>query len=137
MAAQAVPLVLVVDDDSDARATMRELLASHAYKVVEAVNGRQALHYLSGDGPQPQLILLDLVMPEMSGWELMMLTQTYSRLARIPIIVTTGVQSLQELMGRGIAACLRKPLKGDDLFRAIDFALSGSGLQPASGRTGC
>lgn len=126
MAAPTVPLILVVDDDADARKSVREQLESRAFNVVEARNGRDALHYLTGNAPQPELILLDLAMPEMTGWELIALLRTYSKLARIPVIVTTGMASVQEVLGRGISAYLKKPVRDTELFRAIEVALSKS-----------
>src|SRR4051794_31305009 len=115
MAAPAVPLILIVDDDADARKAMREMVEARAFNAVEAANGRAAFHYLTSKEPPPQLILLDLAMPEMTGWELLALLRTYSRLARIPVVVTTGLESMQEVLERGVAAYLRKPLKGADL----------------------
>jgi CheY-like chemotaxis protein len=62
--------VLVVEDDTDLRETIAELLRYKGFRVHEASNGREALTKLAQLSEQPVLILLDLMMPEMTGWEL-------------------------------------------------------------------
>lgn len=61
------PRVLVVDDDPDIRSTIQQILLVEGYTVMEAGNGAEALAAL--DGPRPAVILLDLMMPVMDGWE--------------------------------------------------------------------
>ncbi|MGQ0505934.1 MAG: response regulator [Myxococcaceae bacterium] len=111
---------MIVDDDDDARQIIREVLESEGYEVVEARNGRQALHYLTSEAPQPCLILLDLRMPEMTGWELLALLKAYSRLAAIPVVVTSGFDPHSEALPPGaFAQCLRKPITRDILLKAV------------------
>lgn len=82
--------ILVVDDYDDARSTLREMLESIGHHVVEAANGQEALDFLTQEpGAGVQLILLDLDMPRMSGWELLKLLKSYVRLARIPVVVVS------------------------------------------------
>lgn len=114
--------ILIIDDDDDAREGIREILESEGYEVVEAANGRKALHYLTSDGPRPEpcLILLDLRMPEMSGWELLALLKGYSRLAAIPVVVITGHDPYSEALPPGaFAQFLRKPITRDALLTAV------------------
>lgn len=112
--------ILVVDDDADIRDAIREVLESEGHQVVQASNGRKALHYLTSDAPEPCLILLDLMMPEMSGWELLALLKAYSRLAAIPVVVVSANDPHNETLPPGaFVQHLRKPLSHDDLLRAV------------------
>src|ERR1041384_259104 len=82
--------ILVVDDYEDARATLREMLEGMGHRVVEASNGQEALDLLTQEPSDTvQLILLDLDMPRMSGWELLKLLKNYVRLASIPVVVVS------------------------------------------------
>ena len=83
--------VLVVDDDDEARQSLRELLEEHGYPVIEAANGQQALNLLvSQSRPHVGLIVLDLKMPVMDGHEFLRVLQSYVRLATIPVVVVSG-----------------------------------------------
>lgn len=82
--------ILVVDDYEDARATLRDMLEGMGHRVVEAANGQEALDFLTQEpSATVQLILLDLDMPRMSGWELLKLLKSYVRLASIPVVVVS------------------------------------------------
>src|SRR6185437_7705633 len=82
--------LLVVEDDADHRETLRDILEEEGYRVTTAVNGRDALTRIAA-GPLPDLILLDLMMPEMDGWTLMEKLSAREGFASIPIIVTSQV----------------------------------------------
>lgn len=80
--------VLVVDDYADARATLREVLEDMGLEVVEAANGQEAFDFLVfNPDVRVQLILLDLEMPLMTGFELLALLKSYVRFASIPVLV--------------------------------------------------
>ena len=80
--------VLVVDDDADQRLRVREILAAEGWSVVEAENGRVALDRLAT--ARPDIILLDLMMPEMDGFEFLARLQSDATLRDIPVIVITA-----------------------------------------------
>ena len=85
------PLVLVVEDDADCRDTIGDTLRDTGYDVLEATDGEHAMGLLlADDTPQVSLILLDLVLPGMSGQELYALLKSDSRLAHIPVILTSA-----------------------------------------------
>jgi len=89
---------LVVDDDGDARELMRRLLERDGWEVVEAENGRAALARLGER--RPELILLDLMMPEMDGFELLGALRAREAWRTIPVVVVTAKELTEEDRGR-------------------------------------
>lgn len=84
--------ILVVEDDPDLRAAVRDLLEEEGYGVETAAHGGDALDKLLS-APKPDLIVLDLMMPQMDGWQLMAELNGRPELASIPIVVTSAVGS--------------------------------------------
>ena len=124
MVAPRKPLIMVVEDHEFAREALAALLGTMGYDVVEAVNGRDALTLL-GKGPRPDLILLDLIMPEMDGWEFMKRQRRDWRLCTIPTIVITGVASHDpRCLEMPIVRFLPKPYTAEQLMAAIDAEVS-------------
>jgi CheY-like chemotaxis protein len=82
--------ILVVEDDEDAREAMIALLQLKGYRAVPAGNGKEALDYLQR-APVPDLILLDLWMPVMDGWEFRQQQKLDPRLATVPVVVVTAL----------------------------------------------
>jgi signal transduction histidine kinase/DNA-binding response OmpR family regulator len=83
--------VLVVEDDADTREMIRQTVTKMGLTVAEAENGRAALRWLA-DNPAPAIILLDLMMPEMDGFEFLDTLKDRSDRCDIPVIVITGMQ---------------------------------------------
>jgi CheY-like chemotaxis protein len=81
--------VLVVEDDRDIRECMADALEMEGYAVMCAGNGREALDQLRR-GPRPDLILLDLLMPVMSGWEFRQAQLADPLLAGIPVVIVSA-----------------------------------------------
>jgi CheY-like chemotaxis protein len=104
-------LVLVVDDYDDSRATLREALEEMGHDVVEAANGQDALDFLIFHPElKVDLIMLDLDMPVMNGWQLMTLLRSYARLSRIPVVVVSAHASrIGENERRWLAGCVQSP----------------------------
>jgi CheY-like chemotaxis protein len=90
LARQSDPAVLVVDDDFDVRATLREMLEEVGLRVFEAPNGQAALDVLGSLAADIHLILLDLRMPIMSGWDFLELLRTDVRLSPIPVVIISA-----------------------------------------------
>ena len=82
--------VLLVDDDADSREALAEVLAQQGCRILEAANGRQALDLLDGQGHDVKLILLDLQMPVMNGWEFLAALRLRALLPPPRIIVLSG-----------------------------------------------
>jgi CheY-like chemotaxis protein len=113
--------ILIVDDDELIRDELRDTLEARGYEVLEASNGREALTLLTGDtAPEPSLILLDLKMPVMTGWEFLAIVQNYRRLARLPVLVVTGTRTDDEALAHAaITDHLSKPIVVDDLLSKV------------------
>jgi CheY-like chemotaxis protein len=114
------PVILIVEDHEFAREALAALLTTTGYDVVEAENGREALAVLA-KGPRPDVILLDLMMPVMDGWEFMRRQRRDWRLCTIPTIVVTGVASHDpRCLEMPVVRFLRKPYTAEQLVAAID-----------------
>jgi CheY-like chemotaxis protein len=109
--------ILLVEDDREIRESLQDALELEGYEVLGASNGREALDTLSTR--KPCLILLDLMMPVMNGWEFAEAVQGNAELAGIPIVVVTAFG--QELQRSKIATqdVIPKPVDLDRLFRAV------------------
>jgi CheY-like chemotaxis protein len=124
MGAPRKPLVLVVEDHEFAREAVAALLSSMGYDVIEAENGRDALAAMA-KGALPDVILLDLMMPIMDGWEFMKRQRRDWRLCTIPTIVVTGVASHDpRCLEMPVVRFLRKPYTSEQLIAAIDAEVS-------------
>jgi CheY-like chemotaxis protein len=104
----AAKAVLVIEDEHDARTLMRELLEGAGYLVFTATNGRDGVELAHTMRPKPRLILLDLRMPIMDGWELMAELRQHATLADIPVGVQSGEE--ERTFPDGISFALRKPI---------------------------
>ncbi len=104
--------VLVVDDDEAIRDVVAEVLREEGYNVACAANGLQALRQIEGDH-HPDLVLLDLMMPVMSGWEVLEQLQADERLSRIPVVVVSAMNA------PGVSEHLAKPIDLDRLLSTV------------------
>jgi CheY-like chemotaxis protein len=116
---QTTPTVLIVDDDEHLRESLAELLTGEGYAAAAAADGRTALAYLQQHAP-PCLIILDLLMPVMDGWEFRERQRRVSDLAEIPVLVTTALSEEYRRENRLQAqAYLTKPLDVPHLLRVV------------------
>jgi CheY-like chemotaxis protein len=109
--------VLIVEDDSDLREMMAQLLTLEGFQSTTVANGKEALSYLSGSDT-PDVILLDLMMPVMDGWEFRRVQQADPKLARVPTIVLSALDQARAVDLRP-AAFLKKPLDFDLLLQLV------------------
>jgi len=111
--------VLVVDDDPDGLATVLDILELSGYEAVGACNGREALQRLAS-GELPDLILLDLMMPVMNGWQFREEQRRSPRLADIPVVITSADRDAQRVAkDLGAAALLTKPMAVKNLLATV------------------
>jgi CheY-like chemotaxis protein len=112
--------VLVVEDDSDIRQALLEVLQDHAYEAVSAGNGQEALERLHGAATTPCLILLDMMMPVMDGWAFRAAQASDPDLRSIPVVVLTAHASAPRVAkDMDAAGFLRKPVKLDTLLATV------------------
>lgn len=114
------PLIMIVDDDDDIRSTLSELLEHMQYEVAAAPHGLEAMNILR-KGARPDVIFLDLMMPEMDGYEFLLELRKHSELTTIPVVIITAAGNAQsEATKLGATGHLQKPFKVDELLAAID-----------------
>jgi CheY-like chemotaxis protein len=113
-------LVLVVDDDRDIRESLADLLGDEGYRVVTASDGQEALEILRQLDGQPCVILLDLMMPIMSGAELHAEMAADPKLATIPVVVISADASVKQKAAALGSEYLAKPMHFDRVLHAVE-----------------
>ena len=110
--------VLIVEDDADLREMMAQLLSLEGFATATVSNGREALEYLHHNDMKPDVILLDLMMPVMDGWEFRRKQQADPAVAGVPVIV---LSALDQSRATDVAAdaFLKKPLDFDRLLQLV------------------
>ncbi len=117
-------LVLVVDDDRDGREMYTATLKAAGYRVEQAIDGFEAVD--KGYKLRPDLILMDLLMPRLDGWEVIGWLKNNRNTRDIPIVAVTGAQAEQRDLARdaGVHSVLVKPCPPDVLLGEIRRVLS-------------
>ena len=129
-------LIFIVDDDLDHVFDCKEFLENEGFAVVEAGDGRKALKLLMDETLEPPaVILLDLSMPIMDGWEFLAVVKSYVRLHAIPVILISGYAPTLDPVQHGtIAAYLHKPYDPEEILTLVR-KFSGSSAQVAEAAT--
>jgi CheY-like chemotaxis protein len=109
--------VLIVEDDADLREMMAQLLALEGYVATTVANGLEALEYLER-GDKPNVILLDLMMPVMDGWEFRRQQQSDPAVAHVPVIILSAIDQ-RRAADVDAVAFLKKPLDFDRLLELV------------------
>lgn len=110
--------ILVVDDDADIREAIELVLEMHGYKVTTANDGAEALARLQA-GARPALILLDLMMPVMSGVDFRVAQLRDPAIAKIPVVVLSGNTHTAERLAAFESDVLKKPIALNDLVELV------------------
>lgn len=114
------PDVLVIDDDPDVRWSLVEVLAQLGVVAIAAENGAEGLRLALERSPR--LILLDLRMPVMDGWQFLDQRRTRPKLARIPVAIITA-EATDRPAGPDVQALIEKPADEDALRALLDTLL--------------
>ena len=109
--------VLLAEDDEDLREAMVDTLNDAGYSVAAVANGRDALEWLEDTPTPPKIILLDLMMPVMDGWQFLSERQKTPKVASVPVVVLSANGSFLEQ--GGTVAFLRKPVAVKPLLELI------------------
>ena len=112
--------ILVVDDHQQIRDSIKEILDLEGYEVKTAINGKDALDQVAGF--QPDLIVTDILMPDMDGYELMMKKWTDQQIYEVPIVVVSARVSKYDIAaGKALGAkkYITKPFKAQELIEAV------------------
>jgi DNA-binding NarL/FixJ family response regulator len=124
--------ILVIEDEPEMRRNITTLLRYHNYEAIAAENGRSGVELARRE--KPDLILCDVMMPELDGYAVLQALQTNSSLARVPFIFLTAKGEKDDVragMNIGADDYLTKPVANADLLRAIESRLRRSEVQAA------
>ena len=130
--------ILVIDDDPDIREILRLSLEREGYRVILAATGIEALHKLMDKEPC-DLLLLDIVLPDIDGWTILSRLRAAPITARIPIIMMTAnsdTYNETELLAAGADDYVSKPFLFDNLLAHIQALLRRAALQTINPLTG-
>lgn len=120
----AAPTILVIEDHSDTRELLSILLNRQGYKVILAENGLDGLSKASGT--HPDLIIMDLALPDMDGVEAARRIHEIPKLSQTPIFVVSGYLTKEieaEVRAAGCAEMFSKPFDSDSLLETISITL--------------
>lgn len=108
---------LIVDDNSDIRFLLSQVLKMEGYEVVLAENGKVAQEKLL-KGKPPMIVLLDLMMPVMDGWQFLSWKNEHPSYSDIPVLVISAMQLAE--VPEGTVGYLRKPIDIKDVIKTVD-----------------
>ena len=123
MSTRSLPLILVVDDESKIRRLLTKELEANGFDVVCAGDGEQALEVFAQSDPTPDLVLMDVMMPEMDGKEasrkIRSMADKRADSAEIPILAMTAqasTESIHQCELAGMNECIFKPVNAKELI---------------------
>lgn len=120
----ATKTILVVDDSALSRATVEAMLVARGYAVKTATDGEGALTQIPL--VKPDLILIDVVMPQMNGWETCQRIREIPESAAVPIVVVTSKNTPHDMLQAfevGANEFINKPIDADELYSVIERLL--------------
>jgi len=124
--------ILAIDDENDVLLIIKTALASEGYDILTASNGFDGLAL--AEDQKPDIILLDLRMPEMDGMEVLEQLRENEKTQDIPVIILTGISDknkIREALDKGITYYIVKPFECQDLVSKIQIAIKDSRQETA------
>ena len=113
--------ILVIEDDVYIRDSVKELLEEEGFQVMCAANGKEALDTLWTESELPQLILLDLMMPIMDGYDFCKIQESDPRLRSLPVVLISADGQVEKKRARiGSREVLKKPLSIDTILNTVE-----------------
>lgn len=130
MRTEASPDILIVDDDPPIRNLLRQVFQRIGFSAQEARDGQEAVEIIGTN--LPKLMMLDLMMPRMNGWQVLEHLRENGLLERIPVVVLTavGAHRTEGLSAFGVRAILSKPFEIQDLIRTVNEILDENTVPP-------
>ncbi|GJQ22060.1 MAG: DNA-binding response regulator [Bacteroidia bacterium] len=132
------PTVLLVDDEKDILELLKYNLQKEGYQTLTAANGRQALALAQSRTPAPDLIVLDVMMPEMDGWEVCKILRKTDATSHIPVIFLTAKDDeIDEVVGLELGAddYIVKPVRIRTFMARVKKALRSRSVEHSAGET--
>lgn len=115
--------VLVIEDDDSIREAITEILSLEGYEVFSAGHGQEGMTALESI-PGPTLVLLDMMMPVMNGWQFIAAQKNKARFADISVVIVSATPEDRALLGEDdllpVEGLLRKPVDVDKLLKVMD-----------------
>ena len=117
--------VLIVEDDPAARKLITEFLDYNGFETIAVGSGEEALPVAVAD--RPDLVVLDIGLPGIDGWETLRRLQTISITSKIPVVMVTAYDAVEDLIrgySSGVSYYIAKPYQQEELLRGLKMALT-------------
>ncbi len=118
--------VLVVDDEENIRRLLRHILEGEGYRVLEAATGARALELAAT--ANPDLVTLDIILPDMDGFEVLQALKESPRLQAVPVVILSITEDREKVFRLGAAGFLSKPIDRDILLSRVQELTAGVSL---------
>ncbi|MEM1168449.1 MAG: response regulator [Cyanobacteria bacterium P01_H01_bin.35] len=130
--------ILVIDDSKVIRVRVKEMLPQGNFNVLEAKDGQEGLKFIVKE--RPNLIMLDFLLPKVTGWEVFQKIQSNEKLKKIPLVLMSGrkeevAEKIPEPFEKHYFAFLEKPFEKKELTAAIQLAFKLAKDRPADDET--
>ena len=127
------PRILIADDDDGLRHLLRLVLCREGYDVIEAADGTEAL--ARAYDSNPSLVLLDVMMPGLDGFDVCRQLRSDQRTHRMPIVFVSAIDDIKqrnEALKLGADDCIKKPIGPRELVNRVRGVMERRGLTPAA-----